>query len=226
MHFEFESPLHRVKQLILQGENQHLDFKFNISNSRKIAKTLVAFANTQGGRLLIGVKDNGQIAGVRSDEEYYMIEAAATMYTKPEVKFETQEWEVDDRMVLEVYIAESDKKPHYAMDEKGKWLAYIRFEDNNLLANRIWLETIRRKRQEKQTVIKYSEEENLLLAYLLEHKKITLGEFGTLTRISKRKAENILINLAAIGIIEIHITTDETYFTQGHPQTEGQDQIR
>ena len=66
-----------IHALIAEGEHQQQDFKFEISDARKIAKTLSAFSNTDGGRLLIGVKDNGKIAGVRSDEEQYMIEAAA-----------------------------------------------------------------------------------------------------------------------------------------------------
>ena len=61
-----------IHALIAEGEHQQQDFKFEISDARKIAKTLSAFSNTDGGRLLIGVKDNGKIAGVRSDEEQYM----------------------------------------------------------------------------------------------------------------------------------------------------------
>ena len=61
-----------IHALIAEGEHQQQDFKFEISDARKIAKTLSAFANTDGGRLLIGVKDNGKIAGVRSEEEKYM----------------------------------------------------------------------------------------------------------------------------------------------------------
>ena len=47
-----------IHALIAEGEHQQQDFKFEISDARKIAKTLSAFANTDGGRLLIGVKDN------------------------------------------------------------------------------------------------------------------------------------------------------------------------
>ena len=79
--------LQYIENLIQQGEGQTLDFKFEISDSKKIAKSLVAFANTDGGILLIGVKDNGAIVGVRSDEEYYMIQAAANMYCKPKISF-------------------------------------------------------------------------------------------------------------------------------------------
>ena len=78
---------HPIEALIEQGEHQQLDFKFEVSDSKKIARTLSAFANTDGGRLLIGVKDNGAISGVRSEEEYYMIEAASKMYTHPEVPY-------------------------------------------------------------------------------------------------------------------------------------------
>ena len=72
-----------IHALIAEGEHQQQDFKFEISDARKIAKTLSAFANTDGGKLLIGVKDNGKIAGVRSDEEQYMIEAAARTLLQP-----------------------------------------------------------------------------------------------------------------------------------------------
>lgn len=68
---------HPLEVLIAQGEHQQQDFKFEVSDSKKIARTLSAFANTDGGRLLIGVKDNGKISGIRGDEEYYMIEAAS-----------------------------------------------------------------------------------------------------------------------------------------------------
>ena len=89
--------VHPIEALIEQGEHQQLDFKFEVSDSKKIARTLSAFANTDGGRLLIGVKDNGIISGVRSEEEYYMIEAASKMYTRPEVPFEATRWEVKVR---------------------------------------------------------------------------------------------------------------------------------
>src|SRR5664280_1693554 len=86
-----------IRNLIQSGENQQLDFKFEISDSRKIARTLVAFSNTDGGTLLIGVKDNGKIAGVRTDEEFYMVQAAADMYCKPEITFVSKRWVVEDK---------------------------------------------------------------------------------------------------------------------------------
>ena len=118
-----------IHALIAEGEHQQQDFKFEISDARKIAKTLSAFANTDGGKLLIGVKDNGKIAGVRSDEEQHMIEAAAGLYCSPEVSYTMQTYLVEGRSVLVVQIEESDRKPVYAKDETGKYLAYLRIKD-------------------------------------------------------------------------------------------------
>jgi predicted HTH transcriptional regulator len=126
-----------IKNLILEGEGQRLDFKFNISSASKIAKTLVAFANTDGGRLLIGVKDNGNIVGVESEEEIYMIELAADSYCSPPVKVEMNPIEVDGKVILEVVVPKSDEKPHYAKDESGKWLVYIRKDDERHYLRRI-----------------------------------------------------------------------------------------
>lgn len=83
-----------IHSLITAGEHQQQDFKFEISDARKIAKTLSAFANTEGGRLLIGVKDNGKISGIRSDEEVFMVEAAAQVYCTPQVEYEMKTYEV------------------------------------------------------------------------------------------------------------------------------------
>ena len=65
-----------VLQMIEEGEHQSQDFKMRVDDARKIARTIVAFANSDGGRLLIGVKDNGGIVGVRAEEEVHVIEMA------------------------------------------------------------------------------------------------------------------------------------------------------
>src|SRR5438105_10156166 len=110
-----------IKHLIAEGEGQQLDFKYHIGSAAKIAKTLVAFANTDGGKLLLGVKDNGNIIGVESEEEFYMVELAAEQFCKPPVGFEVKEWESEGKTVLEVFVPRSAEKPHYAKDENGKW---------------------------------------------------------------------------------------------------------
>ena len=135
-----------IKNLISTGENQQLDFKFEIDDSKKIARTFVAFANTDGGKLLIGVKDNGKISGIRSEEEYHMIEAAAQMYCRPKINFKSKEWFIDGKTILEVSINKSNKKPHLAPAKDGKWLAWIRVNDQNIQANEVIVKAWRKKK--------------------------------------------------------------------------------
>jgi len=197
---------HYIHKLIAQGEHQQLDFKFEIADSRKIAKTFVAFANTDGGKLLIGVKDNGVIAGVRSEEEKFMAEAAAQMYSSPNVKFDLKEWIVDGKKVLEVSIPKGNERPYYAENEDGKWMVYIRVNDQNILANKVLINAWKRKARPEGTYINYSDKERLLLEYLEVNDSISLSKFRKLAKISAYKAENILTNFLALDIIEIEIT--------------------
>jgi predicted HTH transcriptional regulator len=202
----------RIKKLIDKGENQQLDFKFEIADSKKIARTLAAFANKDGGTLLVGVKDNGVIAGVRSDEEYYMVEAAATMYCKPEIDFSTSEWNIDGKIVLEVKVPKSAKRPHYASAKDDQWKIFIRVNDQNLLANKILLSVWKRQQKKSGVLIRYRDKEKLLLDYLKSNPFITFSRFCRIAEISKYKAETILVNFILLGIIEIIFTEKQTYY--------------
>ena len=106
-------------EYIAQGEHLMQDFKFRIDDQKKIARTLCAFANTEGGRLLIGVKDNGKIAGVDPQEEFFMIEGAAGLFCKPEVLFKSVVHQVDHKLVLEVVVEKDSEIIHSAQDDDG-----------------------------------------------------------------------------------------------------------
>ena len=164
-----------IHRLIAEGEHIHQDFKFAISDARKIARSLSAFANTEGGRLLVGVKDNGSIAGVRSEEEIYMIDAAATMYCRPPLQTESKIYKVEGKDVLEVVISEQPAKPVYALDEDKKPWAYIRIADENILADRVHLETWNREQDDKKVVMSYTPREQSLLNLLAEKGLLTLN---------------------------------------------------
>jgi len=201
-----------IHNLILEGEHQQLDFKFQITDSRKIARSLVAFANSQGGRLLIGVKDNGAIAGMRTEEEFHMIEAASKMYCRPEVPFRSKLWNVDGKQVLEVIVEPFDDKPCMAQDEDGKWWAYIRLKDQNILANSVLIKYWNRKKNTQGTLIRYSEKETLLLTYLQNNENISISAFCKLAQINRYKAETILVNLLSARVIKIIPTEHQFYY--------------
>jgi predicted HTH transcriptional regulator len=202
-----------IHNLIAEGEHQKLDFKFEITDSRRIARTLVAFANTDGGRLLIGVKDNGAIAGVRSDEEYYMLEGAATLYCKPQVQFQSKEWTINNKTVLEIIIPKSKTRPHYAANKDGKWLVYIRVGDQNLLANRVLLKVWEREGKPKGVFLKFTEKEKILLQFLEKNPAITLSKFCRMARISRQKAESILVKFVLLKTVSIIFTDKQTFYS-------------
>ena len=190
---------HPIAILIAEGEHQQLDFKFEVSDSKKIARTLSAFANTDGGRLLIGVKDNGNIAGIQGDEEYYMIEAASQLYTRPNIPFTATRWEINGKVVLEVYIAPSMNKPHFAPDKDEKYKAYIRVGDENKLANEVLLLSWKKQERVQGTLLKISKPVETLFAYLEEHPSIHINQFCRMAHINYYTARNILSDLMAVG---------------------------
>ncbi|KOH44291.1 AlbA family DNA-binding domain-containing protein [Sunxiuqinia dokdonensis] len=200
---------HYLTKLIAEGEHQTQDFKYCISDSKKIARSLVAFANTDGGRLLIGVKDNGNIAGVRSEEEYYMVEAAAKIYSQPEIDFTTQQHRIEGKTVLEVTVEPSRDKPHYASGEQGKWLAYFRNHDENKLANLIMIEVWKKQKRSGGIFLSYSDSEQFLLDFLEKHDTISHAAFSRKAQITYRQAAQILSDLVVLGVVEIK-TDDKT----------------
>jgi len=202
-----------INNLIAEGEHQKLDFKFEITDARRIARTLVAFANTDGGRLLIGVKDNGAIAGVRSDEEYYMLEGAANMYCKPPVEFQSKEWTINNKTVLEIIIPKSKLRPHFAAHKDGKWLVYIRVADQNLLANRVLLRVWEQEGKPKGVFLKFTEKEKTLLEYLEKNPTITLSRFCRMVKLPRQKAENILVKFVLLKTVKIIFTDKQTLYS-------------
>jgi predicted HTH transcriptional regulator len=204
--------VHYIEKLIREGEHQQQDFKFCITDSRKIAKSLSAFANTDGGRLLIGVKDNGKITGAQVNEEFHMIQAAAEMYSKPKIEFESKVWTVNGKNVLEITIEPSANMPHYAQNEDGKWLAYLRKGDENKLANRILLEVWKRKSKPTGTYLVYTETEKMLLEYLKNNESISLNKFFKLAKISRYKAERILVKLICWDVLEPNFEETSTSY--------------
>lgn len=191
-----------IKYLIREGENQTLDFKQTITSARKIAISLVAFANTKGGRILVGVKDNGSVVGAKTEEEKYMLEGAADLHCKPPVKLFFEEEIVEGRSILVANIPESENKPHYAKGEDNKWWAYIRRNDQCLLASTVMLDVMKRDAKGLSSELTFGTAEKLLLQYLETNPNITLKDFQKLAGIPKWKANRILVNMIRMKVVK------------------------
>ena len=154
-----------------------LDYKQEITSAHKIAKTMVSFANHKGGTLLVGVRDNRTIAGIRTEDEKYMLDLAASFYCKPEIILAIIEHQIGDKVVLECIVPEGDGKPYYAKGEDEKWWVYIRNKDKSLLASKIVVDVLKRQSSNLGTMISYGKNEEALLKYLEENERIYLQEF-------------------------------------------------
>ncbi len=203
-----------IKKLIFEGEGVTLDFKKTITSCEKIARTMVSFANNKGGKLLIGVADDGTIKGVKSeDEERYMITRAAHMFIRPALEPTFEEVYVDDKLVLVVETLPSDLKPHYALADDGKWWAYVRVKDKSVLASKIVLEVLKRSAGDEGVLIEYSENEKTLLGHLEKTGRITIKECSELLKMGRRRTQRILVDLILSGLIRINTTEKEEYYT-------------
>ena len=207
-------PIHPLKKIIAKGESSTLDFKNTISSAKKIAKTLVAFSNSVGGSILIGVKDNGYIVGVQQEEEIFMINSAATIYSKPNINYEVILHEFNDLTVVEIVMREGTQKPYYAQDEDNKWWVYVRINDKNLLTSKIRLEIMKAKTKQQNIVFQYTNDDKTLLSYLEKNNSITFSTYCNLLFLSQNEAIKKLVILVNTGILAIHTTEESEYFTR------------
>lgn len=197
-----------LRRFIREGEHQQQDFKFRIDSNLKIARTLSAFANTDGGRLLIGVKDNGRIAGIDAEEEYFMIEGAADLYCEPPVKFDYELYELEERLVLLIDVPPSNERPHRVKEKEGPKLAYIRQDDENFVANKVLIRFMQDKnpQAERKNLVAYGPAERLLFDYLSEHQEVSVSKFARMAKIPLFRAEKILSLFLKWEVIEYQAT--------------------
>jgi len=202
-----------LRKYLKDGESATLDFKQEVNSAAKIAKSMVSFANTRGGVLLIGVRDNRTICGVRSEEEKYMLDMAASFYCRPEINIDIQEHEDEGKTILEVSIPEGPHKPYYAKDEQGQWWVYVRVNDKSLLASKTTVDFLRHQSSERPATVEFGRIEKGILEYLAKHERMTMPQICKMFNISRRRASRILVNLMSLDVVRSHTTEKVEYYT-------------
>jgi predicted HTH transcriptional regulator len=210
-----------IKKLVLEGETDILEFKKKANFPEKIVKEIVAFANTRGGRLLIGVDDDGTVTGVKNyEEDIYSLNEAITNYCIPSIKYQLDVVKMNEkRAVLHYNIYESKDKPHYVKDGyQGKnRKSYLRLADRSIQASREMIEILKKRQRSKNIKVNFGEKERILMNYLGEHEKITLKTFSEIADIKRSIASRTLIWLVSANILDIEAREDEDIFTQKMP---------
>lgn len=189
-----------LERLISKGEGVQLDFKQTISSSKKIARTLAAFANNRGGKLLVGVSDNGHLLGCDTEEEMYMLYEAAEHFCEPPVDVAFTVYEtVDDLSILEAEVKNSLRKPHFALDEHEEWQLYMRSSDKTLLASKSTQKML--EQDEFKLSAKLDSKEQFALDFLKTNEFLLPKEFARRLNISLQRANTILVKLTKLGLI-------------------------
>lgn len=209
-----------IDEYLYQGEGENIEFKQTLNRPYKIAKTICAFANAAGGVILVGIKDDKTISGIDPDEERHIIQEAAEFYCKPAVSLNIEEIfyleensHPKERVILKVQVPSSPNKPHYAQNQKGNWLPFIRQKDKTLMAGKKGLLQILQQPETEQPV-KYTRNEKRLLEFLNRHEKITLKKYMNLVNISQRRARRELEEAMSKGIIRIMEHEQEDYYVR------------
>ncbi len=91
---------------IIKGwENQQVEFKEEGVEANKLAKELIAFANTNGGIILIGVDDECTIKGITVPKKFEeKIRNIAKNNCNPSIQLETKEYTVDNKKIMGIFV--------------------------------------------------------------------------------------------------------------------------
>ena len=191
---------HYLLNLIEEGEHQQQDFKYRVDDACKLAKSVSAFANTDGGRLLIGVRDNGHLSGVRSEEEIYMMHQAAYKYCRPEASVQFDTYHAEGRTIVVATVPPSNKRPICAQDEDGRMRAYIRINDENIVASPVLFALWQESQQPQGAIITYNDDIRKLLNVMQGQQ--TLNQIVRHAKLPRRKVVTLLAHLIRFGTVQ------------------------
>jgi len=106
--------------IISKGETSTVQFKLNVNNEKSIAQEMVAFANTKGGTILIGVHDKTwEVVGLTDDDLRRLSDLlvnASSQHVKEPIFIETETVDYEGKKVLVVVVPEGIAKPYKDKD--------------------------------------------------------------------------------------------------------------
>jgi len=122
----------KVKALIEQGENQFIEFKEQKVHQDSIAKEMAAFANTQGGTILIGVNDQAGICGVDDSKNWEeWVANISRQNIIPAIQADCFIVEIDGKKIVVIDIPKGSDKPY----QTNKNLYHIRIGSTSRVAS-------------------------------------------------------------------------------------------
>lgn len=106
-----------LRQRIARGENPHTEFKRALPANSELARQVVCFANSDGGQIIVGVADDGQVIGVADTDSLLLrIDQVAFDGCTPPVTVVPEILALDGRDVVVVHIPKGDERPYGTRD--------------------------------------------------------------------------------------------------------------
>ena len=109
-----------IMQILAQGEDSLNQFKKNITNADSLAIEIIAFSNTMGGKIFIGVDDDGMITGLTTEDVKRlnnMLSNAASQNVKPAVNPLSEIAMIDEERIMIIDVPKGLNKPY--QDKNG-----------------------------------------------------------------------------------------------------------
>lgn len=197
-----------LRKLIAQGEGLQLEFKKKAAHPDKLVREIIAFANTDGGTLLIGVDDDGTLSGVKyPEEELHVLQQALATHCRPFVVYNAEAIPLNEnRHIVRIDIPPSTRRPHRFMLDHERFECLVRHEDKTIKASREVIEIIQRSKKKKDIRFTFGDDEKSLMVYLEEHQTITLQQFRKLSRLNRFRASRKLILLVLANVLKVQPT--------------------
>jgi predicted HTH transcriptional regulator len=198
-----------LQHLVRQGEGTHLEFKQKTTHPEKIIREVVAFANTGGGILLIGVADDRSIPGLKyADEDIYLLERAIRKFCYPAIPYTIERVQLyDEREVLLLRVPKSPDRPHYIIPDAtqpDQKKSYVRVADKSVQASREMREIMKGERIDRSVRFAYGDKERTLMQHLGQHQSITVDLFASMANIPRKIASRTLVLLVLANVLEVH----------------------
>lgn len=145
---EYGDATYQIEYLASRGESQNLEYKREIGKDKKeFLESVVAFANSNGGTILVGVSDHGDIVGCGNTSKE-QIEQSIRDSIKQFVECEISEDKYDGKPVIMIRVPDGYDKPYYLL-LGNKSVPYIRRNSSDMPMSPYEIEEIYRQKYEK-----------------------------------------------------------------------------
>jgi predicted HTH transcriptional regulator len=216
-----------LRRLVALGEGPHLEFKYRVPRPDRIAREVIALANSGGGKVLLGVDDDGALVGLKdTEEELYALRDALDTHCEPPVRLRIEGVRVSRRReVLVIDVPASADKPHFLVETEngrdGKRTAYVRVGHESIEASREAVSLMKAARRPRDVRFTFGDKEQQLMKYLERYERITVREYARLAALPLWKASKTLVLLAEAKVLRLHPESGEDYFTVAYEAKEG-----